>query len=116
MVAPSAGTVPAARIAAATYVLSCASGLVGLFVSRDDPFIVFHAWQSILLGFMTIAAWFALKTIPIFGLAMGLGAVAAWGFASLFLAWRAWGGHWTRLPLLGDIALERISASDGPVN
>lgn len=104
---------PAERFAAASYALSLVSGIAGIVVGRGDPFVGFHAWQSTLLGIMTIVAWFALNTIPIFGLALGLGAIAAWGCATLFLCWRAWGGHWTRLPLLGDIAFDRVAASPG---
>jgi uncharacterized membrane protein len=41
---------------------------------------------------------------------MALGAAGLWVVATLFLAWRALRGHWSALPLIGDIAAERVPA------
>ncbi len=97
--------------AALAYPLGPVSGLVCLWRYRDDAFVRFHAWQWILLSASILASIVLLDLVPLLGLGLSLflsvGAVAV----VLFLMWRAYGGHWVTLPLLGDIAIERAAGS-----
>ncbi len=101
---------PANRTAALAYPFSTASGIVCLVVGWRQPFVRFHAWQSILLGVTLVLAILALERVPVIGFMLTLGAVGLWVIATLFLTWRALRGHWSALPLLGDIAAERVPA------
>lgn len=102
------GPSPINRTAALAYPFSVASGIVCLIVGRRHPFVRFHAWQSILLGAALVVAILALERVPIIGFMMALGAAGLWLIATLFLTWRALRGHWSALPLIGDIAAERV--------
>jgi uncharacterized membrane protein len=104
------GPSPINRTAALSYPFSVASGIVCLIVGRRYAFVRFHAWQSILLGVALVVAILALEQVPIVGFMMALGAAGLWVVATLFLAWRALRGHWSALPLIGDIAAERVPA------
>lgn len=102
---PSSGTAGKAALA---YPLGFVSGILCLATSRGEPFVRFHAWQSILLSAALLLAVAALELVPLLGLGLvfflGVAAVGT----TVFLMWRAWRGAWTMLPLLGDIARERV--------
>ncbi len=108
------GPLPINRTAALSYPFSVASGIVCLIVGRRHPFVRFHAWQSILLGVTLVIAILALEQVPIVGFMMALGAAGLWLLATLFLIWRALRGHWSALPLIGDIAAERVPTDSTP--
>ncbi len=97
---------------------------------REDPFLHFHALQSILFGvFSTVAAfvlmiaiWVLMRVLPSSGgtisafvgvaVFMGgmLGALMIFTM-QLFLGWRATSGQFLRLPVLGDLAEARMAES-----
>jgi len=97
----------ARRTAALAYPLGIVSGIVSLVSASDEPFVRFHAWQSILVSVLAVAAIVGLDTVPLVGSALALLVTVLLGLTLLWLALRAWRGHWTRVPLLGDVALER---------
>lgn len=100
--------------ASAAYLLGFASGAFVLWRHRDQPFARFHAWQSILFSGFVVAAAVALDLVPIVGLGMALVLVAASALVWAWLLVQAARGHWTLLPLLGDVALERARADRSP--
>ncbi len=102
------GSLPINRTAALAYPFSVASGIACLIVGRRHAFVRFHAWQSILLGVALAIAILALEQVPIVGFMMALAAAGLWLLATAFLTWRALQGHWSALPLIGDIAAERV--------
>jgi len=104
---------PANRTAALAYPFSAVSGVVCLVVGWRQPFVRFHAWQSILLGVTLVLAILALEQVPIIGFILALGVVGLWIITTLFLTWRALRGHWSALPLFGDIAAERVPSDAG---
>lgn len=104
------GPSPINRTAALAYPFSVAGGIVCLIVGRRHPFVRFHAWQSILLGVALVVVILALERVPIVGFMMALGAAGLWLLATLLMTWRALRGHWSALPLIGDIAAERVPA------
>lgn len=82
------------------------SGAACLVLYRDDPYVRFHAWQSLLLGAFVAAAWAALDAIPLLGLGMVFLLFAGTVLLVAVLVWKALSGRWFLLPLLGDVALE----------
>lgn len=100
----SADRYPAAALA---YPLGLLSGLVCLWRCANQPFVRFHAWQSILLSMTVAAAIVALDFVPLLGLGLVFLIAAGTVVLVLFLMWRAYRGHWEALPLIGDIAIER---------
>ena len=96
--------------AALAYPLGALSGVVCLWRYREDAFVRFHAWQSILFSIAATVAIIALEFVPLLGLGLALVVAAGAVLLALGLMWRAYRGYWAMLPLLGDIALERASA------
>ncbi len=106
--APSDASAPSSNaIAAAAYFLGILSGAAVLWRYPDDPFVRFHAWQSILFNLALAALVVAMEAVPLLGvglvIVMVLAGVGVWGLLLL----QAWRGRWFMLPLLGDLALER---------
>lgn len=104
---PGTGTPNPRTIAATAYLLGFLSGAAVLWRYPGDPFVRFHAWQSILFSVALSGLVLAADFIPLLGLglvfAFGLLGVATWALLLL----QALRGRWFLLPLLGDIALER---------
>ena len=95
-------------IAALAYILGPLTGIVCILAYREDPYVRFHAWQSLLLGALVALAVVALDAVPLLGLGMVFFLVVGAGLLSLLLMWQAWSGRWFVLPLLGDVALEIV--------
>lgn len=95
-------------LAALAYPLGAVGAGLCLWRGGGDAFVRYHAWQSILLTLILVVAVVALRAVPLVG--PPLAAVATGGSIclALFLAARAYRGHWTAVPLLGDVAIERI--------
>jgi uncharacterized membrane protein len=93
-------------IAALAYVLGPVSGLICILLYRDDPYVRFHGWQSLLLGAFVVLAVTALDAVPLLGLGMLFILFVGTVLLTLLLAWQAYRGRWFLLPLLGDVALE----------
>jgi uncharacterized membrane protein len=113
--------------AAIAYIPAPITGVIMYFL-QPDPFVRFHAWQSMLFG----VAWLALSQvfsaiigvlvlIPFLGWLVALLSLILVGpvfWLVGFLIWlilviRAYGGARYKLPTLGDIA-ERWAVEDGP--
>jgi uncharacterized membrane protein len=93
-------------IAALAYVLGPLSGVICILLYRDDPYVRFHGWQSLLLGAFVTLAVTALDAVPLLGLGMLFILFVGTVLLTLLLAWQAYRGRWFLLPLLGDVALE----------
>lgn len=97
--------------AAAAYFLGFVTGAAILLRGPADPYVRFHAWQSILFSAAVTIAVLAMDFVPLLGLGLVLvfvlGGIATWAVLCV-LAWR---GRWVMLPLLGDVALERARAA-----
>ena len=101
-------------LAALAYPLGAVGAVVCLWRSGGNAFVSFHAWQSILLTLILVVAVAALRAVPLVGPPLALVMAGASACLALFLAARAYGGHWTALPLLGDVAIERVRPSVRP--
>jgi uncharacterized membrane protein len=101
-------------IAALAYVLGPVSGVACILLYRNDPYVRFHGWQSLLLGAFVALAVAALDSVPLLGLGMLFVLFVGAVLLTLLLAWQAYRGRWFLLPLLGDVALEL--ATRGPTS
>jgi uncharacterized membrane protein len=93
------------------YILGWLTGIIFLFVDRNDKFVRFHAWQSIVtFGILTIAIWvmnpLTLITGTLFSLLSALYRVIVVLslFLWIFLMFSAFKGKKYALPLAGSIA------------
>ncbi|MGH7563661.1 MAG: hypothetical protein ACREK5_04470 [Gemmatimonadota bacterium] len=85
-------------LAALAYPLGAPGALVCLWRAGDDPFVRFHAWQSILLTLVLVLVGTALRMVPLVGPPLALVAGGTLVGTALFLAARAYRGHWTAVP------------------
>ena len=86
------------------YVLGWITGIVFLILEKENSFVRFHAWQSILTFLpLSILAW-ALGWIPLFGWVLAalvwILIVILW----LVLMFKAYQGERYKIPFAGDIA------------
>lgn len=95
-------------LAALAYPVGAPGALVCLWRGRNDPFVRFHAWQSILITLALVVFGAALRAVPLVGPPLALVVAGTLVGTAFFLAARAYRGHWTAVPLLGDLAIERI--------
>ena len=93
--------------AVAAYLLGFVSGAVVLWRYREIEFAAFHAWQSILSSVFLVVVVLGLSMVPIAGLPLALAAMAVGAVVWVALAVQSYRGHWTMLPLVGDVAFER---------
>lgn len=100
-------------IAALAYVLGPLTGVACILLYRDDPYVRFHGWQSLLFGAFVAVAVAAMDSVPLLGLGMVFFLVVAAGLLTVFFVWQAWRGRWFVLPLLGDMALEIVNRRRG---
>ena len=102
------------RLAALAYPLGAVGAVVCLWRGGKDPFVLFHAWQSILLTVMAVVLGAALRAVPLVGPPLALTVGGALVATALFVAARAYRGHWTAVPLLGDLAFARVPPAHRP--
>ena len=101
------------RWAALSYALGLVSGLIILSIEKTDPFVRFHAWQSVLAFSVGALASLLLPTVPVIGdwaavlVLFRLSVVVLW----IVLMIKALQGEPYRLPYLGDIAASLSSPS-----
>ncbi len=86
------------------YVLGWVTGIVFLVLEKDNKFVRFHAFQSLLTFLpLTVVGWL-LRWIPfvgwIFSGLIGLFTLVLW----LILMFKAYGGEKYKLPIVGDMA------------
>ena len=93
-------------IAAIAYLLGPITGAACILLYRDDPYVRFHGWQSLLLTAFVAVAWAGLDAVPLLGLGMVFLLFAGTVLLVAVLVWKALSGRWFLLPLLGDMALE----------
>lgn len=106
------------------YVLGIITGVLFLVLEKKDPFVRFHAAQSIGVTVVFLIAAVALSIvtmilgfIPILGWLVGLLlslAFALVGFASwVLLMYKAWKGEEWEFPFIGEKVREMLSGSRG---
>lgn len=99
----SGSGLPKNTAAALTYVLGWLTGIVFLLIERD-PFVRFHAMQSILVfGGLTV-----LSFIPFIGLVLSPILFIAGFVLWLVLIYKAYQGEKFELPVIGEFAKKQL--------
>ncbi|MBU1198042.1 DUF4870 domain-containing protein [Candidatus Micrarchaeota archaeon] len=109
-------------LGALAYVLGAITGIIMYFVRNNDPFVRFHAIQSIMfsvavlilhvattmiLGVLTILTLgIGIILIPIMFIIIGFGSFVVW----IYVMYKAILGEKYRLPIIGELA-DRYSGS-----
>lgn len=98
-----------ANVAAAlSYLFGFVTGAVFLILEKRDRFVRFHAMQSALaFGGITVG-WLLLSAIPLVGLLAWLLIIPASAILWLVLMFKAYQGEEFKLPIVGQIAADRI--------
>jgi len=98
--------------AALSYALGLVSGIIVLSIEKTNPYVRFHAWQSVLAFSVAALVSLLLPAVPVVGdwipvlIAFRVGVVVLW----IFLMYKALQGEQYRLPYLGDIAASLSSS------
>ena len=90
--------------AALAYVGGLLTGLLFLFLEKEDRFVRFHAMQSTIAFLGVVIAHLLLSSTPIFGRFFSVIFVIAVAAMWLFLMFKAFKGQWYKLPYVGDWA------------
>lgn len=97
--------------AALSYIISPFTGIAFFIVEKDDKFVRFHAFQSILFGIASYLIWFvtsALMAILIGVFLMPLVSMAMFILYAM-LMWKAYNNEMFELPIIGKIAKEQAN-------
>lgn len=99
---------PSNIAATLAYAFGAISGIVFLMIERDDQFVRFHAWQSILTFVGALLASLLVASFPIFGgllnFLLSVALIGVW----LLLMVKAFTGERFKLPYVGEIAERQI--------
>jgi len=99
-----------ANIAAAlSYLVGFVTGVIFLLVEKENKFVRFHAMQSTILFAAIVVIDILLQLVPILGaLVVIFVVIPASAILWLLLMFKAYQGEEFRLPLVGDVAAERM--------
>jgi uncharacterized membrane protein len=99
-----------ANVAAAlSYLVGFVTGIIFLLVEKENKFVRFHAMQSTLLFIGIVALDILLQLIPILGaLVVVFIVIPLSAILWLYLMFRAYQGDEFKLPLVGQMAADRI--------
>ncbi len=88
--------------AVVAYFFGIIGGILVYLIKKDDPYVKFHAVQSILfnIAYFVVAVIVSVVTLGFGGLIIGPLGILIW----LFLMWKAWQGERYMLPLVGSYA------------
>jgi uncharacterized membrane protein len=99
-----------ANVAAAlSYLVGFVTGIIFLLIEKENKFVRFHAMQSTLLFIGIVLVNIVVNMIPFLGFLIGVvviipGSAILW----LLLLFKAYQGEEFKLPLVGQMAADRI--------
>ncbi len=93
-------------LAALAYLFGLVSGVGVLLYEKRDPYVRFHAMQSVIAFSGVAVVWVLLPTVPVLGDMRALAGLFRFGVACLWilLMYKAVTGETYRLPFIGDLA------------
>src|SRR5258705_10795325 len=99
-----------ANVAAAmAYLVGFVTGIIFLLVEKDNKFVRFHAMQSTLVFIGIVAIDILLQIVPILGaLVVVFIVIPVSALLWLLLMFKAYQGEEFKLPLIGQMAADRI--------
>ena len=102
--------------ASLSYLIPPITGLVFFLMEKDNKYVKFHAFQSVLFGVLAYALWKISQSLFIIYIGyivepvVSIGTFLLW----LFLIWKAYNNEEYELPYLGKIAKDQ--ANRDPAN
>jgi uncharacterized membrane protein len=99
-----------ANVAAAlSYLVGFVTGIIFLLVEKENKFVRFHAMQSTLVFAGIVAIDILLQIVPILGaLVVVFVVIPVSAVLWLLLMFKAYQGEEVKLPLIGQMAADRI--------
>jgi len=95
--------------AALSYLVGFVTGIIFLLVEKENKFVRFHALQSTLLFAGIVAIDILLQLVPILGaLVVVVIVIPVSAILWLLLMYKAYQGEEFKLPLVGQMAADRI--------
>lgn len=95
--------------AALSYLVGFVTGVIFLLVEKENKFVRFHAMQSTLVFAGIVVIDILLQLVPILGaLVVVFVVIPASAILWLLLMFKAYQGEEFKLPVVGDMAAERI--------
>ncbi len=95
--------------AALSYLLGFVTGILFLLVEKENRFVRFHAMQSTIFFSIVIIVDVVLQVIPLLGfLLVVFLVIPASAIVWLLLMYKAYQGDEFKLPLVGQLAADRI--------
>lgn len=97
--------------AAISYLLPPITGIVIFIMEKENKFVRFHAFQSILFGFASIFVWIVTQALFIILIGIILAPLVSLAIFGtwLFLMWKAYNNIEYELPRLGKIAHDQAN-------
>ena len=97
--------------AALAYIVTPFTGIAFFIIEKEDKFVRFHAFQSILFGIAVSVAWFIATSLIVVLIGILLAPLVSIGSLVLYLIllWKAYNGEMYELPYLGKIAKEQAN-------
>jgi uncharacterized membrane protein len=99
-----------ANVAAAlSYLVGFVTGILFLLVEKENRFVRFHAMQSTIFFIVVVVVDVVLQVIPLLGfLLVVFIVIPASAIVWLLLMYKAYQGDEFKLPLVGQLAADRI--------
>jgi uncharacterized membrane protein len=95
--------------AALSYLVGFVTGIIFLLVEKENKFVRFHAMQSTLVFVGIVAVDILLQIVPILGaLVVVFVVIPVSAVLWLLLMYKAYQGEEFKLPLVGQMAADRI--------
>ena len=94
---------------ALAYIIAPFTGIVFFLIEKDDKFVRFHAFQSILFGIASYATWIiasSMLAVLIGFLLLPIVSISVFVYYAL-LMWKAYNNEMYEMPVLGKIAKEQ---------
>lgn len=97
--------------AALAYIVTPLTGIMLFVIEKDDKFVRFHAFQSILLGIFFFVTWTMATALIVVFIGVFLAPLVTMGFFVVYLLsmWKAFNGEEYELPYIGKIAKEQAN-------
>lgn len=92
------------------YALGWITGLVFLFVEKENDFVRFHAMQSLITFLGLFILTMVVNVIPILGAIISALAAPLGLILWILLMFKAYQGERFKLPVVGDLAEENMDA------
>ncbi len=90
------------------YLFGFVTGVIFLLIEKDNKFVRFHAYQSIVAFAFLFILGIILSLIPFIGWIIGL-ILSPFYFALwVFLMYKAYKNEWIKLPVAGDYAEKQV--------